>query len=132
MWNASSPDRSLFPGGAQDSHESMLELNAGALGQLRLGRGLFGADVGRLVLLRSFPEASEAELGAAIRSSESIAGPRLIKVLGGARVAGAAAVASEYVEGVSLVELMAAAADHGFPLSPAVALRILQDALAAV
>jgi serine/threonine protein kinase len=110
----------------------MLELNAGALGQLRLGRGLFGADVGRLVLLRSFPEASEAELGVAIRGSESIAGPRLIKVLGGARVAGVPAVASEYVEGVSLVELMAAAADHGFPLSPAVALRILQDALAAV
>lgn len=132
MWNASSPDRSLFPGGTQDSHESMLELHAGEIGRLRLGRGSFGADVGRLVLLRSFPEASEADLAAAVRSAAPIAGPRLIKVIGGARVSGEAAVASEYVEGISLVELLTATAAHGFPMSPAVALRILQDALAAV
>jgi serine/threonine protein kinase len=110
----------------------MLELQAGAIGRLRLGRGSSGADVGRLVLLRSFPEASEAELDAAIRTAAPIAGPRLIKVLGGARVAGESAVASEYVEGLALVELITATADHGFPMSPAGALRIPQDALAAV
>lgn len=110
----------------------MLELQTFTIGRLRLGRGLSGADVGRLVLLRSFPEVSEAEIQAAIRTATPIAGPRLIKVLGGARVSGEAAVASEYVEGLALVELLAATADHGFPMSPAVALRIVQDALAAV
>jgi serine/threonine protein kinase len=132
MRNASSPEQSLFPAGDHDSHEPMLELPAGALGHLSLGRGLSGFDVGRLVLLRRFPEVDEAAFRSAILSAAAIAGPRLIKVLGGARVVGQLAVSSEYVEGIGLVELTEASTHHGFPVSPAVALRIMQDALSAV
>jgi hypothetical protein len=110
----------------------LFELFHGPLGVVELGRLLKGNDAGRVVVLRKLPGAPSPDLASATDLARSLAHPRLAKVLGILRGKDDAWYgASEYVAGVSLFELGRAVTARGVSLDPAVAVRIVLDALQA-
>jgi hypothetical protein len=96
---------------------------------VQLGRLLNGHDAGRLVTLRRLTNSVSAELESAASRASKIAHPKLAKSLGILRSAEATFVASEHISGVTLFELGRAVTSSGTPLSVAVAVRIVLDAL---
>lgn len=114
---------------ATEQCEILFELFTGA-SPVALGRLLRGHDAGRLVTLRRVT-GQEAALAPMVDISRSIAHPSFGKVLGIARAAGQAYLASEYMPGVSLFELRQAAIVRGRALSVGPAVRIIVDALKA-
>lgn len=112
--------------------EVLFKLFEGPTGWLKLGRLLKGHEAGRLVLLRETAEAHGASLSAAVDSARCIAHPNVSKLLGVVWVDGKPHLASEYVDGVSLYELLRTFAKQPAPLEPRVAARIICDALSAV
>jgi hypothetical protein len=113
--------------------EALFKLFEGPTGWLRLGRLLKGHEAGRLVLLRDASTAhDEVALSQAVDSARCIAHPNISKLLGIVWLDGSAQLASEYVDGVSLLELTRAFAGQPTPIDPRVAARIICDALSAV
>lgn len=113
------------------SSEVLKDLFAGPLGTLHLGRAYWGAETGRIVVLRQLDVAS-ADLAAAVERAVRVTHPRVVKVLGLVEAGGTFHIASEYVAGVSLWELQRCAMQLDAPVNPRVALRIVRDALLAV
>lgn len=120
----------LAPAPSQAGCEVLFELFHGPHGTVHLGRMLRGVDSGRLVVLRDVAVLDPAVL-AAVDLARSLAHPQLLKSLGAVRSASGPHLASEYVPGVSLLELEASVRKSHFPLRPGVAVRILKDALRA-
>jgi hypothetical protein len=111
--------------------EILFELFEGPTGKIHLGRLLAGHEAGRLVALRQVSAARLEELRPVVDVARSIAHPRLAKVLGIVGAGGETHVAAEYVTGVCLLELTAAARAQHVRLPPNVAIRIVRDALLA-
>lgn len=109
----------------------VVDLFSGPMGVCRLGYVKSGADAGRTVLLREVSPQSVRFLGRRLRKASEIAHSNLVKLLGTVEVAGRVQIASEYIAGVSLFELRAAAAEKRERLEPAVATRIVSGALEA-
>jgi hypothetical protein len=107
----------------------VVDLFSGPMGVCRLGYVKSGADAGRTVLLREVSPQSLRFLGRRLRKASEIAHSNLVKLLGTVEVDGRVQIASEYVAGVSLLELRAATADKRERLEPAVATRIIARAL---
>src|SRR5687768_2815698 len=80
-------------------------LFSGPMGVCRLGYVKSGADAGRTVLLREVSPQSLRFLGRRLRKASEIAHSNLVKLLGTVEVEGRVEIASEYVAGVSLLEL---------------------------
>jgi len=116
---------------AEPQCDVLFEVFSGSLGSVHLGRLLKGHDAGRLVALRKLAGAPSAELASAADLGRSIAHPKLAKVLGVIRERDAAYIASEYISGVTLFELGRAVVGRNPPVEPAVAVRIILDALKA-
>ncbi|MES1185610.1 MAG: hypothetical protein ABUL60_17490 [Myxococcales bacterium] len=110
--------------------EVLFELLHGPHGTVHLGRMLRGIDTGRLVMLREIANV-DAPVLAAVDLARSLAHPQLLKSLGVVHGATAHYLASEYVPGLSLLELEANVRKSHFPLRPGVAVRIVKDALRA-
>lgn len=117
--------------GSQPECEVLFDLFTDRLGAVQLGRLLNGHDAGRLVTLRRLTSSVSTELESAASRASKIAHPKLAKSLGIIRSADAAFVASEHISGVTLFELGRAVTSSGTPLSVAVAVRIVLDALEA-
>ncbi len=109
--------------------ELLLKLFSGPRGEVHLARFMRGDDAGRLVMLREVADASAAHLAPSVDLARSIAHPKLLKLLGLVRSGGRAYLACEYVPGAALTELRAAVRKLRSPVRPAVAARILRDAL---
>lgn len=109
----------------------LFEMFNGALGSVHLGRLLKGHDAGRLVTLRKVRGNVPPDFAAAADLARSIAHPKLAKVLGVVRERDATYLASEHISGVTLFELGRQASNRQLPVAPAVAVRIIIDALAA-
>jgi hypothetical protein len=118
------------PVSSQAGCEVLFELFHGSHGAVHLGRMLRGVDSGRLVVLREVGVLDPAVL-AAVDLARSLAHPQLLKSLGAVRSATSHHLASEYVPGMSLLELEASVRKSRFPLRPGVAVRIIKDALRA-
>lgn len=106
----------------------VFDLLPGPLGRCRIAQMLRGVDLGRVVMLRELQNASD-DLPQLVDLARSIADPRLCKLLGIVRAAGMAHVASEYAQGISLVELTAELRRTGERLAAPVAARICCEAL---
>ena len=119
-----------LPVSSQPGCEVLFELFRGPHGAVHLGRMLRGVDSGRLVVLRELAALDPAVL-AAVDLARSLAHPQLLKSLGVVHGASSPFLASEYVPGVSLLELEASVRKSRFPLRPGVAVRIIKDALRA-
>ena len=112
--------------------ELLFELEASDTGPLHLGRLLGGTNGGRLVVLRHVEAGLIQACVRSVNASRGIAHPRLGKVLGFVGVGGQRYIASEYMEGCTLAELVQVATANGGSIEPAVASRIVLDALQAV
>ena len=110
--------------------ELLCELFTGATGLVHLGKILSGRDAGRLVMLRPVSERAAASVKVLVDRVRQINHPRLLKVVGCFRSGHQHYLASDYISGVSFIEL-------GPTLSPAdalsvgVAVRIVHDTLLA-
>jgi serine/threonine protein kinase len=107
----------------------VIDLFSGPMGICRLGYLKSGADAGRSVLLREVSPQSLRFLGRRLRKASEIAHSSLLKLLGTVEVDGRVQIASEYIAGVSLFELRAAALETRERLEPAIATRIILRAL---
>jgi hypothetical protein len=126
----SPPNPSPLDAGARRATcERLFEVSKGRMGPLVVARLLEGTRAGRVAVMRRVPLALVDTLGSAIERAESIAHPRLSKLLGVVHSDGEAFLASEYVDGVTLEEFRAAAADATQPPDPSIAVRIVRDAL---
>ncbi|HEU5074702.1 MAG TPA: hypothetical protein VFU02_11020 [Polyangiaceae bacterium] len=111
--------------------EVLGELFSGPTGVASVGRMLRGTELGRLVFLRSVPEASTATVKSYIDDARCVAHPSLLKVIGRVETPDTIYVASEYISGVSLMELVDNAISREQRIQTAVAIRIIRDALQA-
>jgi hypothetical protein len=116
---------------AADSNcELLCELFTGATGVVCLGKILSGKDAGRLVMLRPVSARAAASIKVLVDRVRQINHPRLLKVVGCFRSGQQHYVASDYISGVSFVEL-------GPALLPSdqravgVAVRVVHDTLLA-
>jgi hypothetical protein len=107
----------------------VVDLFSGPTGVCRLGYVKSGADAGRTVLLREVSPQSLRFLGRRLRKASEIAHSSLLKLLGTVEVDGRVQIASEYVAGVALFELRAAAVEKRERLEPAIATRVIARAL---
>lgn len=92
---------------------------------------LRGTDLGRLVFLRAVPEASVGIVKSYVDDARCVAHPSLLKVIGRVETPDTIYVASEYISGVSLMELVDNAIAREQRIQTAVAIRIIRDALLA-
>lgn len=111
--------------------EVLGELFSGPTGVASVGRMLRGTELGRLVFLRSVPEASVTSVKSYIDDARCVAHPSLLKVIGRVETPDTIYVASEYISGVSLMELVDNAISREQRIQTAVAIRIIRDALQA-
>ena len=92
---------------------------------------LRGTELGRLVFLRSVPEGSVATVKSYVDDARCVAHPSLLKVIGRVETPDTIYVASEYISGVSLMELVDNAISREQRIQTGVAIRIIRDALLA-
>jgi len=111
--------------------EVLGELFSGPTGVASVGRMLRGTELGRLVFLRSVPEPSVASVKSYIDDARCVAHPSLLKVIGRVETPDTVYVASEYISGVSLMELVDNAISREQRIQTGVAIRIIRDALQA-
>ena len=109
----------------------LFELVTGGTSHVYLGRMLTGTDAGRVVALRKLRGPASSELRAATQRVQGIAHPQLAKALGLLRIDGIFYVASEYIPGVTLFEVLRASLQRGQSLSAPFAVRVVLDALRA-
>lgn len=111
--------------------EVLGELFTGPAGVASVGRMLRGTELGRLVFLRGVPDASLGHIKSFIDTARCVAHPSLLKVIGRVETPDTIYVASEYISGVSLLELVNFAISREQRIETAVAVRIIRDALQA-
>ncbi len=90
-----------------------------------------GTDLGRLVFLRSVEDSQTTDIRTHIDLARCVAHPSLLKVVGRVETPDRIYVASEYISGVSLMELVDFAMKRGQRIEIAVSVRIVRDALRA-
>ncbi|HYP99451.1 MAG TPA: hypothetical protein VER96_12345 [Polyangiaceae bacterium] len=124
-----------MPGHARQNEpecQVLFELFGSPRGKVSLGRLSSGKDVGRIVMLRQIPEGTLRQATPAFDLAKSLAHPRLLKLLGVVSDRSHRYVASEYVPGVSLFELVARTRARQHGMAPGAAVRVMIDALRAV
>jgi hypothetical protein len=92
---------------------------------------LRGTELGRLVFLRQVPDQHPANVRANIDMARCVAHPSLLKVVGRVETPQTTFIASEYISGVALMELLENAMARGQRIDTQVAVRIIRDALLA-
>jgi hypothetical protein len=107
----------------------LCDLFSSPRGNVSAGRLIQG---GRLALLREAPDPIPPELHRAVDRGRSLTHPKVLKVLGLATDGHRKFVASEYVPGVSLLELNAALRRQRLGLNAGAAVRLMLGALARV
>jgi len=110
----------------------LFELFGSPRGKVSLGRVSTGSEAGRVVMLREIKEGALPQVTPAFELAKSLAHPRLLKLLGVVSDRTHNYVASEYVPGLSLFELVARARARQQGLEVAAAVRIMIDALRAI
>jgi hypothetical protein len=105
----------------------LFELFASPRGKVWLGR--MGGDAGRIVLLRETNDAGRVELTRAVEVAAHSSHPKLLKVLGVVESQGRRFVASEYIPGASLFEIIAVVRKRQRAMMASSAVRIAIDAL---
>jgi hypothetical protein len=100
-------------------------------GNVSLGRIGSGLEVGRIVVLREVPEETLLRVAPAIERAKSLTHPHLLKVLGIVSDDVRSYIASEYILGVSLSELLAQARARQRGMETGAAVRVIIDALRA-
>lgn len=114
---------------ADTTHYELLnELARGRLGRVHLVRAT-SRNASRHVLLRQLPEDILLSLSHAVRRASSVMHPRWLKTLGLVTVEDSTYVASEYVAGLPLSELLKVMQTVDLSVVPEVALRIVLDSL---
>lgn len=109
--------------------DTLFELFRGGSGPLQLGRLDDGQSAPRLVTLRRLANLPTRELEGAARRAQSVSHPLLARMFGTYQHEDAWYIASEYIPGFTLFELGQTAVRQRSPVSPAVAVRIVLDAL---
>jgi hypothetical protein len=105
----------------------LFELFASSRGKVLLGR--IGNDAGRIVLLREINDAARPQVAQAVEVAAHFVHPKLLKVLGMVQSQGRTFVASEYIPGVSVFEIIAMARKRQRAMIAGAAVRIIIDAL---
>ena len=109
--------------------EVLFELFNSPRGRLSLGRVGLDERAGRIVLLREISVEARAEVRPAVERARHFAHPKLLNVLGVFSCAGRAFIASEYVPGIALCELIALIRAKQRGMAVDVAVRVIRDAL---
>jgi len=110
----------------------VFEMFSSPRGRVSLGRLNGGREVGRLVVLREVSESALVRTRQAAAEFSAMSQPKLLKVVGLVSDESHYYLASEYIPGVSLYELIDAVRSRQRPLATAAAVRIVIDALALV
>jgi len=116
----------------QPECQAMFELFASPRGKVSLGRLSTGNEAGRIVVLREISEGALAQVTPAFEFAKGLAHPRLLKLLGVVSDRTRSYIASEYVPGLSLFELVARARARQQGMEVSAAVRVMIDALRAV
>lgn len=115
---------------SQQQCQVLGELFEGPSGRVSVGRMLRGKEIGRLVFLRHVRTRHD-KLIPFVDTARCIAHPSLMKVLGVVEGDDTNYIASEYVVGVSLLELRTVAQETEQRIETPVAVRVVRDALMA-
>ncbi|HKO46999.1 MAG TPA: hypothetical protein VJV79_04710 [Polyangiaceae bacterium] len=116
----------------QPECQVLFELFGSPRGKVSLGRLSTGKEAGRIVMLREIREGALPQVTPAFELAKGLTHPRLLKLLGVVSDRTHNYVASEYVPGLSLFELVARARARQQGLSVGAAVRVMIDALRAV
>ena len=116
----------------QSECQVLFELFASPRGKVSLGRLSTGNEAGRIVVLRQIPERALPQVAPALEPLQGLSHPRLLKLLGVVSDRSHCYVASEYVPGISLFELVARARARQQGMAVGAAVRVMIDALRAV
>lgn len=107
----------------------LFELFASPRGKVWLGRIDLGSHAGRIVLLRETSDATRPQLAQAVDAAMHFVHPKLLKVLGVFSDQSRSFVASEYIPGVSLFEIIATVRKRQRAMVAGAAVRVIIDAL---
>lgn len=110
----------------------LFELFGSPRGKVSLGRVSTGREAGRIVMLRQIPPGALQQVTPAFELAKGLTHPRLLKLLGVVSDRTHDYLASEYVPGVSLFELVARARARQQGMDQAAAVRVIIDTLRAV
>jgi hypothetical protein len=124
-----------MPGRARQNQpecQVLFELFGSPRGKVSLGRISTGNEAGRIVMLRQIPEQTLQQETPAFELAKGLTHPRLLKLLGVVSDRTHCYVASEYVPGLSLFELVARARARQRGMEVGAAVRVMIDALRAV
>ena len=116
----------------QPECQVLFELFGSPRGKVSLGRLSSGREVGRIVMLRQIPESALQQVTPAFELARGLTHPRVLKLLGVVSDRSHRYLASEYVPGVSLFELVARTRARKQGMEAGAAVRVLIDALRAV
>lgn len=116
----------------QPECQVLFELFASPRGKVSLGRVSTGNEAGRIVVLREIREGALQQVTPAFELAKGLKHPRLLKLLGVVSDRTHTYVASEYVPGISLFELVARVRARQQGMEVGAAVRVMIDALRAV
>jgi hypothetical protein len=116
----------------QPECQVLFELFGSPRGKVSLGRLSTGNEAGRIVMLRELREAALQQLTPAFELAKGLSHPCLLKLLGVVSDRSHCYIASEYVPGISLFELVARARARQQGMEVAAAVHVMVDALRAV
>lgn len=116
----------------QPECQVLFELFGSPRGRVSLGRISSGKEAGRIVMLRQIPDAALSHVTPAFELAKGLTHPRLLKLLGVVSDRSHSYLASEYVPGISLFELVARARARQQGMEAGAAVRVMIDALRAV
>lgn len=108
--------------------EVVLPLFEGPSGAASLGRLTGGTSAGRPVLLRGVAAREAIGFGFALRNARRFTHPAVARALATTSSHGATYVASEYIDGIAVFELLQILERAGAGLDVAVAVRVIADA----
>jgi len=110
----------------------LFELFGSPRGKVSLGRLNTGKEAGRVVMLREIPERALQQATPAFDLARDLTHPSVLKLLGVVTDRTHRYVASEYVPGISLFELVARARARQQGMEVSAAVRVMIDALRAI
>jgi len=110
----------------------LFELFGSPRGKVSLGRVSTGHEAGRVVTLREIRQGALAEVNPAFELAKGLTHPSVLKLLGVVSDRTHRFVASEYVPGLSLFELVARARARQQGIEVGAAVRVMIDALRAI
>src|SRR6478736_1378843 len=132
---ARSFESTLMPGRARQNQpecQVLFELFGSPRGKVSLGRLSSGSEAGRIVMLRQIPDSALQQVTPAFELARGLTHPRLLKLLGVVSDRTHRYVASEYVPGLSLFELVARARARQQGMEVGAAVRVMIEALRAI